>query len=36
MAYLKNFSGQILLKIEGNYIKEFNGQIKYKLSDNKV
>ena len=31
MAYLKNFSGQILLKIEDNYIKEFSGMIKYKI-----
>ena len=36
MANIKNFSGQILLRIENDNIKEFNGQIKYKISGNKV
>ena len=36
MAYLKNFSGQILLKIEDNYIKEFSGMIKYKINGDRV
>lgn len=37
MAYLKKFSGQILLRIENNQIKDFStGFIKYQIRDNKI
>ena len=36
MAYLKEFSGRIIYKIENNYIKEFSGMIKYKINGNKL
>ena len=36
MSYVKNFSGQILLKFENDTIKDFYGSIKYRIRDNKV
>ena len=36
MAVLKNFSGQVLLKIENDTIKDFYGTTKYKINGNKV
>ena len=36
MSYVKNFSGQILLKFENDAIKDFYGAIKYRIRDNKV
>ena len=37
MAYLKTFSGSILLRIENDQIKDFSsGMIKYKVNGNRI
>ena len=36
MAYLKNYNGQTLLRIENDTLKDFYGSTKYKINGNRV